>query len=87
MLPELRDRHLNGSVHFAPTVQGKVMRVTLHEAKFATHVVPEDYEKWVSSFIESNAANRLLGDPVIGPVLIKTETMKVENNSLEFTRQ
>ena len=84
-IPELRDRYLEGSLYFIPSMDNKVLHISLQNIKLNGHELSKDYLKAAAGSLESQMANRLLGDPVIGPVLIKAETLKVGDGALVLT--
>lgn len=85
--PGLRDRFLNGSLSFTPSMENKVLHLNLQGIKLNSRELSKAYVKAFANGLEANLANRLLGDPVIGPVLVKAETLKIENDSVVLTSE
>jgi len=85
-IPELRDQYANGTLRFTSSIENKVLHVTIQDIKLKTHELSKAYMQLAIALLEPQLTNRLLGDPVIGAVLIKAETMKVENGALVLTR-
>jgi hypothetical protein len=81
-VPQLRERYLNGSLYFTPSIDNKVLHVNVQDIKINNHDLSKEYVKDIATGVQANLSNRLLGDSVIGPVLIKAETLKVENDAL-----
>jgi len=84
-IPRLRDQYWNGALYFTPSIEGKVFHATIQGISSDAHELPKEYRQAVIAGLEPQLNNRLLGDPVIGAVLIKAETLKVEGDALILT--
>jgi hypothetical protein len=86
MLPKLRDQYLNGTLTFTPTMDDKVFHVVITGIKLKDYDFPKESMKEASASMEPQLTNRLLGDPVIGSVLIKAGQLKAEGDAFVLTR-
>jgi len=84
-LPRLRDQYWNGALYFVPTIESKVFHATIQNVTSHVRDLPKEYLPIVIASLEPNINNRLLGDPVIGAVLIRSETLKIEGDTLLLT--
>ncbi|MGB8354589.1 MAG: hypothetical protein WCD79_11915 [Chthoniobacteraceae bacterium] len=84
-IPRLRDQYWNGALYFVPSIEGKVFHATITSLTSDTRELPKEDSQAAIAILEPNLNNRLLGDPVIGTVFIKAETLKVEGDALVLT--
>lgn len=86
ILPRLRDRYLNGTLVLTPSIENKVFHVNIQDIILKPRALPKETIQRVAAESDSNLVNRLLGDPVIGPILTNSESMKVTGDTLVFIR-
>jgi len=84
-LPSLRDQYWNGALYFVPSMEGKVFHATIQNVTSNVRDLSKEDSQAAIAILEPNLNNRLLGDPVIGAVFIKAETLKVEGDALVLT--
>ena len=85
-IPDLRDQFANGTLRFKPSIDKKELHLTVQDIKSESRELTGVYLQIANAYVESQLTNRLLGDPVIGTVLIAAETMKIEDGALVLTR-
>ena len=85
-LPKLRDQYLNGLVYFTPSMDDKVFHLDIQRIKLAkTGELSKVDVLAISNFSLAYLTNELLGDPVLGSVLIKAKTLKIKDGVIILT--
>jgi hypothetical protein len=86
LVPKLHDQYLNGWIYFTPSMEDKVFHLDIQRIKLAKYgELSKEELLAVTNLSLAYLTNELLGDPVLGPVLIKAKTLKVKDGVIVLT--
>jgi hypothetical protein len=83
---KLRDQYLDGWIYFTPSMEDKVFHLDIQRIKLTkSGELSKDQVTTFSNYAVAYLTNSLLGDPVLGPVLIKAKTLTVKDGIILLT--